>query len=354
MPSTTTPPLSAEVQQAEQFNANNQHQEAIDVLLIAIEKGDIEAMTRLGKRLLIGEDAPLQELDGVKLLSDAATQGSAEALCVLSVLFAVGAAHIKQDWNRAFESLILSAERGWLPAQEQLRVLCPNSSLSEKQASSDLWRQLADSIDLLSWHSSPAEKTLNESPLIRIFPTFASKKVCQWIIKKADGRLTPARVYDSIKQKETTSATRTNTATNFNLIEADIVSVLVQARMATCFGIPFRHLEATSVLHYDVGEEIANHFDFIDPNSPDHEQQIARRGQRIVTFILYLNDDYTGGETEFPQLDVSHKGESGGAIFFVNALEDGSADIRSLHAGRPIIEGEKWIVTQFIRNIPVF
>src|SRR5690606_4605056 len=104
--------------------------------------------------------------------------------------------------------------------------------------------------------------------------------------------------------------------------------------------------------HYDEGEQITEHFDFVDPNVPDYEQEIASKGQRVVTFLIYLNDDYQGGETEFPRAGISHKGRRGEALFFVNALPDASADLRTLHAGRPPKKGEKWIVSQFMRDRP--
>jgi len=78
------------------------------------------------------------------------------------------------------------------------------------------------------------------------------------------------------------------------------------------------------------------------------------RGQRIVTFLVYLNDDYVGGQTQFPRLDISHQGSTGEGFFFVNALADGSPDVRSLHAGRAPLSGQKWIISQFIKNQDAF
>jgi prolyl 4-hydroxylase len=72
----------------------------------------------------------------------------------------------------------------------------------------------------------------------------------------------------------------------------------------------------------------------------------------VVTFLIYLNDDYLGGETEFPRVGVSHKGRRGEGLFFVNALDDGAADLRTLHAGRSPASGAKWIVSQFMRDRP--
>ena len=67
--------------------------------------------------------------------------------------------------------------------------------------------------------------------------------------------------------------TRTNTAAAFNLLETDLVCVLAQQRMAACLGVPFRHFEPVTVLHYDEGEEITDHFDFVDPNLPTYKKK---------------------------------------------------------------------------------
>jgi hypothetical protein len=107
-----------------------------------------------------------------------------------------------------------------------------------------------------------------------------------------------------------------------------------------------------TILHYSVGQEITNHFDFLNPDIPNYEEEVRRRGERIITFLIYLNDDYGGGETEFPELGVRHKGTRREGLFFVNALPSGKPDKRMVHAGRPPTSGEKWIVSQFIRNRP--
>jgi hypothetical protein len=109
-------------------------------------------------------------------------------------------------------------------------------------------------------------------------------------------------------------------------------------------------MEGPTVLHYAVGQEITEHFDFVNPKIPKYQEEITRRGERIITFLIYLNGDYAGGETEFPVLGVRHKGRRGEGLFFVNALPSGAPDSRMVHAGRPPTSGEKWIASQFIRN----
>jgi hypothetical protein len=70
----------------------------------------------------------------------------------------------------------------------------------------------------------------------------------------------------------------------------------------------------------------------------------------VLTFLLSLNDDYEGGETQFPILNKLYRGRKGNALFFWNVEPDGSPDKRLLHAGLPPTSGEKWLLSQWIRG----
>jgi prolyl 4-hydroxylase len=347
--SVTPQKLSTDIERAEQYDAAGAHDEAIKHLVAGAKKHDVEAITRLGKRLLIGDRAPCLPKDGAGFIAEASAAGGAEAAAVLAVLYAVGASP-RHDIRAALEALILAAERGWSPAQGQLRTLAATTPNVDSLPGASPWRQLGRSIDLSAWQTAPAATDVSVSPLVRSYPGFASDPVCRWLMDRARGRLSRALVYEALRQEVTAKPSRTNTAAIFNLLDTDLVLVLVQHRMAACLGIPLRQFEAGTVLHYDEGEEITDHYDFVDPNLPNYAQEIAQRGQRVVTFLLYLNADYGGGETAFPRLGIEHKGQPGEGLFFVNALPDGSADVRTLHAGRTPRQGEKWIVSQFVRD----
>ena len=173
------------------------------------------------------------------------------------------------------------------------------------------------------------------------------------LIARARGHLTRALLYDAVNQQDFASKTRTNSVANFGVANVELLEVLLQAKMSFACSIPMNHMEAPAVLNYQAGEEATEHYDFVDPKTPDYAAEIARNGQRVLTFLVYLNGDYEGGETNFPTLGISHKGTRGGALFFVNAQRDMQPDLRMLHAGRAPTRGEKWIVSQFIRNRPV-
>jgi len=359
-PLTADQPLSPEVQRAEQSDAGGAHGDAIDHLVAGMRKNDVEATTRLGKRLLVGDRAPCLPNDAARFIAEASQKGGAEAAALLAVLYAVGASR-GHGVGDALESLIVAAERGWPLAQAQLEVLAqplrPPESSDEAQRLTPAarnWRELGRRVDLAAWLAPGAATDLSSSPLVRSYPGFATEAVCRWLMDRARGRLSRALVYEAVRREVMVRPTRTNTAAAFNMLETDFVCVLVQLRMAACLGVPFRQFEPITVLHYDEGEEITDHFDFVDPNLPTYAEEIAERGQRVVTFLVYLNDDYGSGETAFPRLGISHKGRLGEGLFFVNALADGSADVRTLHAGRSPVNGEKWIVSQFVRDRAVF
>ena len=335
------------------LDAAGDHDAAVNALAVATKHGDLDAMTELGKRLLVGDRAPALPRDAVGLLLDACRLGNAEAAARVAVLAALGC-YVHRSAGNALDLLVMAADRGSEPARGQLAALCADRELARAAVagapSAGLWRRMARAIDTAAWSTVPAERTLSDAPLVRCFAQFASPPVCEWLIARARGRLRPARVYNTVTGSDIEDEHRNNTIAEFSLADADMVHVALQMRMAAACGVPLENMEAPAVLHYDVGQEISNHFDFIDPKVPNYTEEIAKRGERIVTFLLYLNEFYEAGETEFPELGLKHKGTGGEGLFFVNALPGGGPDTRTVHAGRPPGSGEKWIVSQFIRD----
>lgn len=336
---------------AEQLDTQARHYEALKLLARAAHRGDPIAKGRIGARLLLGDRAPRRTADGLRLIEDAAAEGSGDAAALAATLAGLGAFR-PQDWTEALDRLVQAAELGHASARRQLAVLATGSGGAVDTPGPDAWQGFRERIDVAALIAPPEGRVLCPAPLIKAFADFASSAACAWLIERARRRLTHARVYNPVSQQQETNETRTNTTATFDLLEADLVQILLQARMAAAAGVPFAHLESLAVLHYDVGEQITPHYDFVDPDAPDYERQIARDGQRVVTFLVYLNDDYEGGETRFPRLGVSHRGVAGEGLFFTNAQPSGASDLRSIHAGCPPTSGEKWIVSQFARNRP--
>ena len=330
---------------AAQHDLAGRHDDAINALARATQGGDLDAMVELGKRLVVGDRAPLLPQDGTGLLIDAARAGHAEAALRLAVLTAIGA-HIKQSWNEALALLAFAAEHGSEPARGQLEVL---SGVAPSGRDQD-WRQVAARIDLKFWSTAPAGTTLCPTPLVRVFPEFVTDAVCDWLIAQARPNLQRALIYDPVGGQDLADHMRTNSAAGFDLMHADLVQIAVQLRMSAATGISIEHMEGPTILHYAPGEQITNHYDFVNPRVPNYQDEIARRGQRVITFLVYLNDDYEGGETDFPELGLRYRGGRRNGLFFTNALPNGQPDMRMVHAGLPPKDKEKWLMSQFIRN----
>lgn len=350
----TADPASPFIHRAAQRDAAGDHDEAINELARGVRAGDLPSTRALGLRLLTGSAAPLLPAQGLQLLCEAVQRGDAEAAARAAGVLALG---INQppDWHAALEWLVRSAGAGWEPSQRQLRALCGDAGgrCDAGPAEATDWAGLAASIDLAAWRRPAAGEVLNADPLVRSFCGFISTRLCAALIPYAIGRLHRARVYDPVRRADIIDAHRDNTQATFDAHSIEFAHALLQARIASACAVDPRQLEPVALLHYNPGEQIADHYDFVDPErTPDYANEVRRNGQRIITFLVYLNDDYEGGETHFPRLGLTHRGRAGDALMFVNALADLSPDKRTLHAGRPPSRGEKWIVSQFVRGRP--
>ena len=350
----TTTAISPVLSQARELDDAGNHDEAINVLALATQQGDNLAKTMLGKRMLVGDRCPYLPQDGARFILEAARDGVADAVSMVAVFQSTGIYQPK-SWPHAIATLAHAAALGSTIAREQMLLL---SDRGEPAMNPELldnedpayWQQLVTAVDLNGWMQTHEGQLLNQTPEIKTFAGLLPPPICRWLIRLAKDRLKPALVYDAMNRRNYQSETRTNSIAEFNMVENELLHFLIQQKMSAACGIPMVQMEGTALLNYQPGEEISDHFDFVDPGMPNYEQEIRDNGQRIITFLIYLNEDYEGGETVFPELNISYKGKTGDGIYFVNALPDGSPDRRTKHAGRPPVTGEKWIVSQFIRN----
>jgi hypothetical protein len=232
-----------------------------------------------------------------------------------------------------------AALQGSATAYGQLRVLARNDGEPAG---------LCSAIKLEELLSFPDRASLSESPRIRTMERFATPDECRWLIERAQARLRPATIITSDGTQALDPA-RSNTGTEFQVLDMDVVLEVVRARIAAATRLPVPLFEPTQVLRYEVGQEFKPHHDFLDPGNLAYGDQ-ARFGQRIATFLIYLNEEFEGGETDFPKVEVRYRGRTGDAIFFANVDGGGKPDPLTLHAGLPPTSGEKWILSQWIRD----
>ena len=94
---------------------------------------------------------------------------------------------------------------------------------------------------------------------------------------------------------------------------------MTRLRIAAALGIHVANQEPTNILHYASGQEYRPYYDFIrEDEEKAFASELVRVGQRVATFLIYLNDDDGGGETAFPHLNWRHKGMAGDVLLFWN------------------------------------
>ena len=112
---------------------------------------------------------------------------------------------------------------------------------------------------------------------------------------------------------------------------------------------PVSNQEELHIVKYDVGGEYKIHQDFFSNDNPEEHAEIGISGNRTHSFLVYLNDGFEGGETEFPILQKTIQPELGKAICWLN-YENGMGITESEHAGLPVTNGEKWILIVWVRE----
>jgi prolyl 4-hydroxylase len=297
--------------------------------------GNPRAIGALGARLMVGRDCPLSPADGLELLHEAARQSDADAWACLAVTAAAGVGRL-QSWDEAFTALDKAAGLEHASAARQRRIL---NALG-----------VTDAASAESWIGCFGTRLVREVPRFAAHAGFLPLPLCKHVIERARPRLARAQVFDAVSGALKIDPMRTNTNAAFSVIDSDVVMQLARAHIARAAGVAFDALEPMEVLHYTGGELYKPHIDFFHPSRSGYADEMRLRGQRVKTCLVYLNAGYEGGETEFPKLGIKFRGEPGEALVFDNMGADGAGDMNTVHSGLAVTRGEKWVLSQWIRD----
>lgn len=179
---------------------------------------------------------------------------------------------------------------------------------------------------------------LHEEPLVMKFDQVLNDEECQMFIAAAALRLKKSK----LANKEE-SQIRTSSGMFFEENESPLITE-IENRISTLMHVPISHAEGLQVLHYEPGQEFKEHYDFFGASSP------SSHNNRISTLIIYLNDVEEGGETTLPRLGITMKPVKGSAIYFEYFYNNQELNELTLHSGEPVIRGEKWVATQWMRK----
>ena len=314
-------------------------------------RGDAAAKAALAERLLTQPPYNLDE--GVSWALSGARDGNGDA-AHLAALFTTWGLGVAPDWRTALEFLTIAAKAG---RADDSRVLAGLAGYWQLAQRIDAGEKLTDSqctalfdrIRIDELLQIPPGRYVSESPRIGVIERFLAPEMCDWLVSRARPKLEPARVYDP-SAGIYSSGVRTNSEFHIGTFASDLLIMLLQHRIAALTQLKLTGMEACTILHYAPGEEFKPHVDYFDTTSDENARIIAAEGQRVLTFLICLNEEFTGGETEFPHLRWRFRGRKGDALWFVNITPDFAPDPRTLHAGLPPRSGEKWMFSQWIRG----
>lgn len=192
---------------------------------------------------------------------------------------------------------------------------------------------------------------LNMNPVVAILHNIISLENCQIVIDayKNDDRITRATVHNKDDQENncrSVSKERTNSLMHLQYQEDPIITNL-EKTIADVTGIPIENGESCQLLYYQTDQEYTPHDDFFHYQSP--ATRINECGQRIATVVTYLSNVEEGGGTHFPNLNITVPAVAGTAVYFEYTDSNGMSTTLCRHAGLPVIRGEKWAVSKWLR-----
>ncbi|GMN34425.1 hypothetical protein TIFTF001_004675 [Ficus carica] len=205
-------------------------------------------------------------------------------------------------------------------------------------------------------------QVLSWNPRALYFPNFATAEQCESIISMAEPGLRPSSL--ALRKGETEESTKGIRTSSGVFISAseDKTGVLdvIEEKIARATMIPRTHGEAFNILRYELDQRYNSHYDAF--SSTEYGPQ---KSQRVASFLLYLSDVQEGGETMFPFenglnmngnydfeecIGLKVKPQKGDGLLFYSLFPNGTIDPTSLHGSCPVIRGEKWVATKWIRD----
>jgi prolyl 4-hydroxylase len=299
------------------------HAEAARLLIAAAAAGQPAALGQLAMWRIDGSIVRRDLARARALLADCAAKGDMGSALLHAFFLASGT----------------GGEAQWPAALAALERLGPRV----RQAAAQLQLIRAMDIDADGFPARPVPtRPLSASPRALVAERFLSAAECAYLRAVAEPGLQPSVVVDPATRRMVPNPARTSDAAMFGVFGEDLVVNALNRRMAALSGTALAQGEPLQVLRYRPGTEYKPHIDAL-PAEPN---------QRILTLLVYLSEDYEGGETHFPRTGLSFRGRAGDALLFRNSDAHGRPDPMALHAGLPVTSGVKYLASRWIRAEP--
>lgn len=184
-------------------------------------------------------------------------------------------------------------------------------------------------------------------PRVVVFGGLLSHEECDEMMALAGARLSRSETVQLDTGGSEVNAARTSEGMFFGR-EENALCARIEARIAALLQWPLVNGEGLQVLRYRPGAEYKPHYDYFDPAQPGTPSILKRGGQRVASLVMYLNTPLRGGCTTFPDVKFEVAPIKGNAVFF--SYDRPHPLTKTLHGGAPVLEGEKWVATKWLRE----
>ena len=184
-------------------------------------------------------------------------------------------------------------------------------------------------------------------PRVVVFGGFLADEECDALVASARPRMARSLTVETQTGGEAVNADRTSDGMFFRRAETELIA-RIESRIARLLRWPLQNGEGLQVLNYQPGAQYKPHYDYFDPAAPGTATILRRGGQRVGTLVMYLNTPAQGGATTFPDVGLAVAAQRGNAVFF--SYDKPHPTTQTLHGGAPVVAGEKWVATKWLRQ----
>ena len=193
-----------------------------------------------------------------------------------------------------------------------------------------------------------AQRFLSDLIQLYTIDDFMSDEECNSVCDIICRNLHPSTTTDA--EREPDKSFRTSSTCELGWSKDNIID-LIDERIARTLGISRSYSEAMQGHYYSIGQEFKQHTDFFEPGTEVYARYCAEAGNRTWTFMIYLNDVVRGGGTHFINLNHTFQPKKGTALIWNNLHANGAPNYAAFHAGLPVQEGQKVIITKWFREL---
>lgn len=197
-------------------------------------------------------------------------------------------------------------------------------------------------------------KHLGKNPNAQKLPTdkaeiygvsyFMNPQECQRTIMMIDATAQPSLAYDT----DYSSGFRTSYSGNLDPHDPFVKSLA--ERIDSVLGLKNMMGESIQGQRYTPGQQFKPHQDYFHTTQGYWQDERKRGGQRSWTAMAFLNPVKQGGATEFPNLGLKITPQPGVLMVWNNADPEGVPNPDTLHAGTPVVDGVKYVITRWYRT----